>query len=202
MKLQDNFKMNESISIMRGKVQLIDKDGNIELEKDNVITDYFRQVLMGILFKQISTVLSSLDTVTNNSDSVGIFNMNDIENGYISGIKFGAGTGSNLSAKSSKTDSKLAAPIPDTLSDESGEDLYINTGIEDGLRVDFDFNELSIKFSGDLINNDNRTYIIGELGIFYNTSTTDEKLLTHLYFDPIFFEPDTTKKIIYTIYFY
>lgn len=205
MKLSDNLKQSEGLMILRGNVKILDDKGNVELDQDNAITDYFRQILMAKLFNDITGSYSDLEGVTGNA-SGNI--LTEATKGFISDIKFGAGSSANIGAKASKTDNKLIAPIPDVLSDNSDEPLYINTSIFEGLGVEFNFSDLKIQFSSDLINNDTKTYILGELGIFYSTDkeanadTQIKNMLTHLYFDPIFFEPDTNKKIIYTIYFY
>lgn len=202
MKLSDNLSQSEGLMVLRGNVKILDDKGNVELDQDNAITDYFRQILMAKLFNDITDSFSDLEGVTGTAPGSTLA---EATNGFISDIKFGAGSSANIGAKASKTDNKLIAPIPDVLSDNSDDPLYINTSIFEGLGVDFNFSDLKIQFSSDLINNDTKTYILGELGIFYSTNkTTDaqKNMLTHLYFDPIFFEPDTNKKIIYTIYFY
>lgn len=203
MKLSDNLKQSEGLMVLRGNVKILDDKGNVELDQDNAITDYFRKILMAKLFNDITTEYTDLEGVT--SDITGNIS-NEAKNGFISHIKFGAGSSANIGAKASKLDDKLIAPISDELSGSPDEPLYINTSIFEGLGVDFDFGDLKIQFSSDLINNDTKTYILGELGIFYSTTKEVDapikNMLTHLYFDPIFFEPDTSKKIIYTIYFY
>ena len=201
MKLSDNLKQSEGLMVLRGNVKILDDKGNVELDQDNAITDYFRQILMAKLFNDITDSFSDLEGITGNA-SGNI--LTEATKGFISDIRFGAGSSANIGAKASKTDDKLIAPIPDVLSDNSDEPLYINTSIFEGLGVEFNFSDLKIQFSSDLINNDTKTYILGELGIFYSNKddTQIKKMLTHLYFDPIFFEPDTNKKIIYTIYFY
>jgi hypothetical protein len=202
MKLSDNLKQSEGLMVLRGNVKILDDKGNVELDQDNAITDYFRRILMAKLLNDITISFTDLEGITGEApDNISV----EATNGFISDIKFGAGSSANIGAKASKTDNKLIAPIPEVLSDNSGDPLYINTSIFEGLGVDFDFSDLKIQFSSDLINNDTKTYILGELGIFYSTDKVDtqtKKMLTHLYFDPIFFEPDTSKKIIYTIYFY
>ena len=203
MKLSDNLKQSEGLMVLRGNVKILDDKGNVELDQDNAITDYFRKILMAKLLNDIIIKYTDLEGITGEApDNISV----EATNGFISDIKFGAGSSANIGAKASKTDDKLIAPIPDVLSDNSEDPLYINTSIFEGLGVDFDFGDLKIQFSSDLINNDTKTYILGELGIFYSTEKTasaqTKKMLTHLYFDPIFFEPDTNKKIIYTIYFY
>ena len=201
MKLSDNLNQSEGLMVLRGNVKILDDKGNVELDQDNAITDYFRQILMAKLFNDITGSYSDLEGVTANA-SGNI--LTEATKGFISDIRFGAGSSANIGAKASKLDDKLIAPIPDVLSDNSDEPLYINTSIFEGLGVEFNFSDLKIQFSSDLINNDTKTYILGELGIFYSNKddTRIKKMLTHLYFDPIFFEPDTNKKIIYTIYFY
>lgn len=202
MKLQDSFKQTESVMFLRGNVKIIDKEGNVEVDKDNAITDYFRKLMMDKLFNGIHAVAPEIEGVIATGERPA-----DAD-GYIHGIRFGSGSSSTLGAKASRKDTALLNPIPSTLSDNSSEPLYINTSVLEGLNVEFDYGEQSIKFSGDLINNDTMTYILGELGIFYsitnslNPQESDMKMLSHLFFDPIFFEPDTSKKIIYTIYFY
>lgn len=202
MKLSDNLSQSEGLMVLRGNVKILDDKGNVELDQDNAITDYFRKILMAKLLNDITGSWIDLQGITGEApDNISV----EATNGFISDIKFGAGSSANIGAKASKTDDKLIAPIPDVLSDSSDEPLYINTSIFEGLGVAFDFTDLKIQFSSDLINNDTKTYILGELGIFYSiTKDVDaqKKMLTHLYFDPIFFEPDTSKKIIYTIYFY
>lgn len=202
MKLQDNFKQTESVMFLRGNVKIIDKEGNVEVDKDNAITDYFRKLMMEKLFNGIHTVAPDIEGVfATGESSAGA-------GGYIHGIRFGSGSSSTLGAKASRGDTALLNPIPSTLSDNSTEPLYINTSVLEGLNVEFDYGKQSIKFSGDLINNDTMTYILGELGIFYSSTNSlnpeenNMYMLSHLFFDPIFFEPDTSKKIIYTIYFY
>ena len=204
MKLSDNLNQSEGLMVLRGNVKILDDKGNVELDQDNAITDYFRRILMAKLFNDITSSFSDLEGVT--GEAPGNIS-SEATNGFISDIKFGAGSSANIGAKASKTDEKLIAPIPDVLSGNSDEPLYINTSIFEGLGVHFNFVDLNIQFTSDLINNDTKTYILGELGIFYTTdknanAQTTKKMLTHLYFDPIFFEPDTSKKIIYTIYFY
>ena len=203
MKLSDNLSQSEGLMVLRGNVKILDDKGNVELDQDNAITDYFRRILMAKLLNDITTSFTDLQGIAGEApDNIS----NEATNGFISDIKFGAGSSANIGAKASKTDDKLIAPISDELSDNSEEPLYINTSIFEGLGVAFDFKDLKIQFSSDLINNDTKTYILGELGIFYSTTKDAnapiKKMLTHLYFDPIFFEPDTSKKIIYTIYFY
>ena len=203
MKLSDNLSQSEGLMVLRGNVKILDDKGNVELDQDNAITDYFRKILMAKLLNDIIIKYTDLEGITGEApDNISV----EATNGFISDIKFGAGSSANIGAKASKLDDKLIAPISDELSDNSGDPLYINTSIFEGLGVDFDFGDLKIQFSSDLINNDTKTYILGELGIFYSTEKTasaqTKKMLTHLYFDPIFFEPDTNKKIIYTIYFY
>lgn len=202
MKLSDNLKQSEGLMVLRGNVKILDDKGNVELDQDNAITDYFRRILMAKLLNDITGSFTDLQGIS--GEAPGSIS-SEATNGFISDIKFGAGSSANIGAKASKTDDKLIAPILDELSDGSGDPLYINTSIFEGLGVAFDFDELKIQFSSDLINNDTKTYILGELGIFYSTTKevdAQTKMLTHLYFDPIFFEPDTSKKIIYTIYFY
>ncbi len=201
MKLSDNLSQSEGLMVLRGNVKILDDKGNVELDQDNAITDYFRKILMAKLLNDINSSFSDLEGVIVTGDPGDT--SSEEENGFISDIRFGAGSSANIGAKASKTDDKLIAPIPDVLSDNSGP-LYINTSIFEGLGVEFNFSDLKIQFSSDLINNDIKTYILGELGIFYSNKddTRIKKMLTHLYFDPIFFEPDTNKKIIYTIYFY
>ena len=203
MKLSDNLKQSEGLMVLRGNVKILDDKGNVELDQDNAITDYFRRILMAKLLNDITISFSDLEGISGEApDNIST----DATNGLISDIKFGAGSSANIGAKASKTDNKLIAPIPDVLSDSPDDPLYINTSIFEGLGVEFNFSDLKIQFSSDLINNDTKTYILGELGIFYSTTkevnAQTKKMLTHLYFDPIFFEPDTNKKIIYTIYFY
>lgn len=200
MKLSDNLSQSEGLMVLRGNVKILDDKGNVELDQDNAITDTFRKILMAKLLNDITSSFSDLEAVTG---EVPNDISNEVTNGFISDIKFGAGSSANIGAKASKLDDKLIAPIPDVLSG-SDEPLYINTSIFEGLGVEFNFSDLKIQFSSDLINNDTKTYILGELGIFYSNKENAQikKMLTHLYFDPIFFEPDTNKKIIYTIYFY
>lgn len=203
MKLSDNLKQSEGLMVLRGNVKILDDKGNVELDQDNAITDYFRKILMAKLLNDINSSFSDLEGISVTGDPGDT--SSEEENGFISDIRFGAGSSANIGAKASRTDDKLIAPIPDVLSDNSDDPLYINTSIFEGLGVEFNFTDLKIQFSSDLINNDTKTYILGELGIFYSTNkNTDaqKKMLTHLFFDPIFFEPDTNKKIIYTIYFY
>lgn len=203
LKLHDNINTSEGLLIMKGNVKILDDKGNVELDKDNAITDYFRRLLMAKLFNDITIKWSDIDGITDKYDGDDESFKTNVENGYISEIRFGSGSSANVGAKASKKDTSLVAPIPTFVSDGTDERLYINTSIFEGLNVEFDFTDLKIVFSSDLINNDNTTYILGELGIFYETETTGtSKMLTHLFFDPIFFEPDTSKKIIYTIYFY
>lgn len=202
MKLSDNLSQSEGLMILRGNVKILDDKGNVELDQDNAITDYFRQILMAKLFNDITSSFSDLEGITGEPPGSILAEANG---GFISDIKFGAGSSANIGAKASKLDDRLIAPIPDVLADNSDEPLYINTSIFEGLGVEFNFSDLKIQFSSDLINNDIKTYILGELGIFYSTNKNEDSqknMLTHLYFDPIFFEPDTNKKIIYTIYFY
>ena len=202
MKLSDNLSQSEGLMVLRGNVKILDDKGNVELDQDNAITDYFRKILMAKLLNDINSSFSDLEGVIVTGDPGDT--SSEEENGFISDIRFGAGSSANIGAKASKLDDKLIAPIPDVLSDNSENPLYINTSIFEGLGVEFNFSDLKIQFSSDLINNDTKTYILGELGIFYSNKddTQIKKMLTHLYFDPIFFEPDTNKKIIYTIYFY
>lgn len=189
IKFKENVNMSDGLFVMRGNVKIYDGD-KVILDKDNAITNTFRKILMTKLYNDVITNNAGLNTVTQTGTPVET-------SLYISSIKFGRGSSSSLGAKASKDDVSLISAIPTNTVDD-GTLLYINTDITRDLNVNFDYNEMKIQFTAELINNDTETYILGELGIFTNTET----MLTHLFFDPIYFEPDTTKKIVYTIYFY
>lgn len=193
VQLKDNVSMNEGLFVMRGNVKIYEGD-KLVLDKDNAITDNFRKLLISKLYTDIvsNDTNASLTTVSATGNSSTIESKEFIE--Y---IKFGRGASSSLGAKASKGDITLVSPIPDTTYNDNGK-LYINTSIKKDLNVKFDYNDMKIQFTAEIANNDTVTYILGELGIF----TDKSKMLTHLFFDPIYFESDTTKKIVYTIYFY
>lgn len=196
IQLNDRIVTNENLFIMKGNVKIYEDDKLI-LDKDNVITKTLRQLIMYELFQKSKEKVSHLNTITSNNEA-GVEN---IFGGYINEIRFGRGTSAVLGAKASKDDIALVSPIPNKVHN-SNEDLYINSTINRDLQVHFDFDDLNIVFTSELINNDSITYVLGELGIFYETSAGSQAMLTHLFFDPIFFEPNTTKKIVYTIYLY
>jgi len=188
LKIKENLNIGDGVFIMKGNVKIYDGD-NLIMDKDNAITDVFRKVIMKKLYTDITSNLVSVNTVNINGDEpVGYT--------YIYSIRFGGGYSSSLGAKASKIDNKLITPIPDKTSTNT--DLYINTNIERDMNIIFDYADLKMQFTGEIINNDTITYILGELGLFTNS----EIMLTHLFFDPIYFEPNTTKKIVYTIYLY
>ena len=190
LKFKENIDFSDGLFVMRGNVKIYDGDKLI-LDKDNAITNVFRKMLMYKLYRDIVTngANTGLNTVTTTGTEVDNV-------GYISDIKFGRGSSSSLGAKASKDDITLVSPIPSVTSD-GNTTLYINSNITRDLNVLFDYDEMKIQFTSELINNDSVTYILGELGVFANNT-----MLTHLFFDPIYFESQTTKKIVYTIYLY
>jgi len=197
IKLKENITMGDGLFVIRGNVKIYEDD-KIILDKDNAITNTFRKMIMTKLFNDIMTNASNagLTTVVANGTIVGGVD------GYINDIKFGRGSSSSLGAKASKDDTTLASPIPSTVSGDVTTPLYINTNIKRDLNVDFNYDDMKIQFTAELINNDTETYILGELGIFSSDGQSESIMLTHLFFDPIYFEPNTTKKIVYTIYLY
>ena len=64
MKLSDNLNQSEGLMVLRGNVKILDDKGNVELDQDNAITDYFRQILMAKLFNDITSSFSDLEGVT------------------------------------------------------------------------------------------------------------------------------------------
>jgi hypothetical protein len=192
LKLRENIEMNDGLFVIKGNVKIYDGDKLI-LDKDNAITNSFRKILMTKLYNDIVTNNAGLTTVSPVGTPSDV--ANDV---HIYEVKFGRGSSSSLGAKASKDDISLVSAIPSVTSDDNSTPLYINTNIRRDLNVNFNFNDLNIQFAADLINNDSITYVLGELGIF----TYSGVMLTHLFFDPIYFEPDTTKKIVYTIYLY
>jgi hypothetical protein len=187
--IKENLNVGDGVFIIKGNVKIYDGDKTI-LDKDNAITNAFRKVLIQKLYADIFGNTTALNTVTKTGDEPTAYD-------YISNIKFGRGFSSSLGAKASKEDIALVSAIPDQVSDETT-DLYINTNIERDMNIVFDYNNLKIQFIAEIANNDTQTYILGELGLFTNS----DLMLTHLFFDPIYFEPNTTKKIVYTIYLY
>ena len=189
-KLKENMSFGDGLFVMKGNVKIYEGDKLI-LDKDNAITNTFRKMLMYKLYTDIVsvTVNAGLNTIATSGTEVSTV-------GYISDIRFGVGSSASLGAKASKNDTVLISPIPDTTSDGNN-DLYINANITRDLNILFDYENMKIQFTSELINNDAETYILGELGVFSGTS-----MLTHLFFDPIYFESETTKKIVYTIYLY
>lgn len=187
---KENIDFSDGLFVMRGNVKIYDGDKLI-LDKDNAITNVFRKMLMYKLYRDIVT--NGANTGLNTVTTAGI----EVDNvGYISDIKFGRGSSSSLGAKASKDDITLVSPIPSVTSD-GNTTLYINSNITRDLNVLFDYDDMKIQFTSELINNDSVTYVLGELGVFANNV-----MLTHLFFDPIYFESQTTKKIVYTIYLY
>lgn len=190
LNFKENIDFSDGLFVMRGNVKIYDGDKLI-LDKDNAITNVFRKMLMYKLYRDIVT--NGANTGLNTVTTAGI----EVDNvGYISDIKFGRGSSSSLGAKASKDDINLVSPIPSVTSD-GNTTLYINSNITRDLNVLFDYDSMKIQFTSEIINNDSVTYILGELGVFANNV-----MLTHLFFDPIYFESQTTKKIVYTIYLY
>jgi hypothetical protein len=191
LKIKENMNLNDGLFVIRGNVKIYDGD-KVILDKDNAITNTFRKMLMYKLYNDIvsNSGNAGLNTVTATGTEI-----NDV--GFISDIKFGRGSSGSLGTKASRNDVSLVSPIPDKKSDGTNDDLYINTSIKRDLNILFDYTDLKIQFTSELMNNDTETYVLGELGVFSGTT-----MLTHLFFDPIFFESQTTKKIVYTIYLY
>ena len=187
---KENIQMGDGLFVIKGNVKIYDGD-KIILDKDNAITNSFRKILMGKLYSDIvgSSENQNITTVTQTGTPVG-------SDGFIEEIRFGRGSSASLGAKASKDDVTLVSPIPSNL--PSGAPLYINTNIKSTMNVEFNYTDMKIQFTSELLNNDTQTYILGELGVF----SSDNVMLTHLFFDPIYFEPDTTKRIVYTIYLY
>jgi len=192
LELKENMSMNDGLFMIKGNVKIYEGE-KLVLDKDNAITNKFRKILMNKLYSDIITnsTNAGLTTVVETGTAV-------TSTGFISDIKFGRGSSASLGAKASKDDESLISPIPDMTVDDNSTFLYINTNIKRDLNVDFNYTDMKIQFTSELINNDTETYVLGELGIF----TSDSIMLTHLFFDPIYFEPNTTKKIVYTIYLY
>lgn len=190
LKLKENVNFGDGLFVMRGNVKIYEGDKLI-LDKDNAITNTFRKMLMYKLYTDIVTNAANagLNTITTTGTEV-----NNVS--YINQIKFGRGSSASLGAKASKEDVTLVSPIPDVTSDGNSV-LYINANITRDLNVLFDYTNMRIQFTSELINNDSETYVLGELGVFSGST-----MLTHLFFDPIYFEAQTTKKIVYTIYLY
>jgi hypothetical protein len=190
LNLNENMNFGDGLFVIRGNVKIYDGDKLI-LDKDNAITNTFRKMLMYKLYNDI--VGNAANAGLNTVDAIGT----EVSNvGYISDIKFGRGSSSSLGAKASKDDTTLVSPIPNVTS-EGNTDLYINANITRDLNILFDYDNMRITFTSELINNDSVTYVLGELGVFSGNT-----MLTHLFFDPIYFESQTTKKIVYTIYLY
>lgn len=187
--LKDNASFSDGLFVIRGNVKIYEGDELI-LDKDNAITNAFRKMVMNKLYVDITNNNAGLNTI---SEDVAYNPTNEYS--YIDNIKFGVGSSASLGAKASKEDTTLVSPIPETMDD--GNDLYINAKITRDLNILFDYANMKIQFTSDLTNNDSITYVLGELGVFSNNT-----MLTHLFFDPIYFEPETTKKIVYTIYLY
>lgn len=190
LNFKENVDFSDGLFVMRGNVKIYDGDKLI-LDKDNAITNVFRKMLMYKLHRDIvdNSANIGLNTVASAGDEV-----NNVS--YISDIKFGRGSSSSLGAKASKDDITLVSPIPSVTSD-GNTTLYINSSITKNLNILFDYDNMKIQFTSELINNDSVTYVLGELSVFAKTI-----MLTHLFFDPIYFEAQTTKKIVYTIYLY
>lgn len=190
MQLKERLNMSEGLFVLKGRVQIFDENNNVELDKDNAITNSLRKMLLYKLYDDIVKSKPGLNTVQS------VHSGTDIAGGFIESIKFGRGDINTMGAKASRNDTTLLSEIPSKTDDNN--DLYINTSIDRDLNIVFDFDKLEIKFTADLVNNDTKTYVLGELGVF----DSNLNMLTHLYFDPIFFESNTTKKIVYTIYMY
>lgn len=191
LKLNENLNMSDGLFVIKGNIKIYDGD-KLVLDKDNAITNAFRKIVMAKLYGDIVENNPDANTITVTGTSPGTSIV------YINSVKFGRGSSSSLGAKASKEDTALLSPIPTVTVDNNLTPLYINTTINGDLNVNFNYDDMKIQFTGELVNNDSETYILGELGIFTNTNV----MLTHLFFDPIYFEPGTTKKIVYTIYLY
>ncbi len=192
LNIKENMNMSDGLFMIKGNVKIYDGE-KLLLNKDNAITNTFRKILMTKLYNDITTNNAGLTTVSAVGTPVDVGN--DV---YIAEVKFGRGSSSSLGAKASKDDISLVSAIPSMTNEDNNTPLYINTNIRRDLNVIFNFTDMNIQFTADLINNDSVTYVLGELGLF----TQSGVMLTHLFFDPIFFEPETTKKIVYTIYLY
>ena len=197
LEFKEDVGLKDGLFIMKGNVKIYEGD-RLVLDKDNAITDRFRRILMAKLYNDIisntdNASLSTVSSVANPGDT-------EIEqaeyNSYIQKIKFGSGSSASLGAKASRLDVSLTSPIPDTRS--TGGTLFINTDISSELNISFNYESLKMIFTAELANNDEISYVLGELGLFNSVGT----MLTHLFFDPIFFEPNTTRKIVYTISLY
>lgn len=187
--LKDNIKINDGVMFIKGNVKILNDKGDVILDKDNAISNYFRKKIMYFLWREISTNI--------NNTNVSITEQ-DVDFGYISNIYFGKGMASAIGAKASKDDEELLNKLPIYIDEGNETPLYIHSSINSNLSINFNTETLSIRLESELYNNDNKTYIIGELGLF----DSENKMLTHMFFDPILFEPDSVKTVIYTIYFY